>query len=391
MATVYFDCFSGASGDMIAGALIDAGVDFNTLREIISSLDVDGFELKAEKTVRGPLSGTDFRVEIAAGDHGHRGLSDIVLLIKKSALPEKAREISIATFERLAAAEADIHGKKVDEIHFHEVGAIDSIADITAIATCLHLLDINTVVCSPLPLGSGRINTAHGELPLPAPATVRLLAGAKTLPGDDNREMTTPTAAALLSTTAARFGPPPPLEIIADGYGAGDHPGNAMPNMLRAIIGRGSEDTDIDTVVELSANLDDCSGEILGNVVTLLLEHGCLDAWTCPVYTKKTRPAWVLSALCLPERVADAEALIFRETTTFGIRRKELSRRKLRRELITVETAWGPITVKTGRLGDEIISISPEFEDCRSAAESHDVPLREVMHAARKAAQREKA
>ncbi len=374
---------------MLAGSLVDAGADFNTLCEIISSLDVDGFELKAEKTVRGPLSGIDFRVEIAAEDHDRRGLSDIVPLIDKSRLPEKAKEISIATFQRLAAAEADIHGKKIDEIHFHEVGAIDSIADITAIATCLHLLDIDTVVCSPLPLGSGRITTAHGDLPLPAPATVRLLAGAKTLPGDDNREMTTPTAAAFLSTTADRFGLAPPLEIIADGYGAGDHPGNAMPNMLRAIIGRESDDADIDTVVELSANLDDCSGEVLGNVVARLIEHGCLDAWVCPVYTKKTRPAWILSALCLPERVADTETVIFRETTTFGIRRRELSRRKLRRERITVETEWGPITVKTGRLGDEVLTISPEFEDCCSAAESHDVSLREVMYSARKAAQRE--
>ena len=389
MNIAYFDCFAGVAGDMITGALIDAGADFDALKQTIASLGVDGFELTTEKTVKGPLAGTNFTVDIPKQEHHHRGLADIVKIIKNSGLSERAKDISIDCFDRIAKAEAGVHGKKVEEIHFHEVGAIDSIVDITAAATCLDLLNIERVISSPIPLGSGTVKTAHGLIPLPAPATVRVLNGIETVPGINQGELTTPTGAAFMASNAEYFGTAPAMKISSDGYGAGDRKGSTIPNMLRVIIGTDNADNETDSVVELSANIDDCDGETLGHTINTLIEHGCLDAWICPVYTKKNRPAWLLSAICIPERVHDAEALIFRETTTFGIRKREMSRRKLTRKMQTVETEWGNVIVKTGRIAGKLITTSPEYEDCRLVSESHDVSLREVMFAAKKAAEQD--
>jgi len=324
MNIAYFDCFAGAAGDMIVGSLIDAGADFDSLRKAIMSLPLNGFEIRCEKVTRAPLSGTKFHVDMASEHtHHHRGLSDILEIIGNSDLSDFAKDISSRTFKTLARAESEVHGIELEKVHFHEVGAIDSIVDIVGSAICLDLLNVRRIVCSPIPLGSGTVECDHGIMPVPAPATVRLVQGLPTVSGPCQGELTTPTAAAFFATVADSFGASPAMNITGDGYGAGTRTEGPVPNLLRVITGTESENSEIDTVYELTANIDDCTGEVLGNTVQTLINAGCLDAWVTPTSTKKSRPAWILSVLCSPGRIDDIESVIFMETTTFGIRRRE--------------------------------------------------------------------
>jgi uncharacterized protein (TIGR00299 family) protein len=271
----------------------------------------------------------------------------------------------------------------VEDVHFHEVGAVDSIVDIVAAVMALESLGVDAIHCSAVPLGGGTVETAHGELPVPAPATVQLLVGARTSPGAADEEMTTPTAAAILTTLTESFGPAPDMELTAVGCGAGDREFGPLPNLLRVLLGRASEAGTTDSVVELSANIDDCTGEILGATIETLLAAGCLDAWATPIHAKKSRPAWMLTALAAPADVDEAERILFRETTTFGIRRRIATRSKLARSIETVETPFGPIRVKVGRRGGQVVTASPEFSDCRGAAEAHAVCVADVLRTAR--------
>ncbi len=393
MKLLYFDCFSGAAGDMIVGALLDAGLDFDTLKKNLASLKIPGCDISADKVRRGALTGTKFTVTATETNQPHRNLDDILSIIRSAALPPgglpgRSAEKAEAIFRRLAQAEAKVHGIDPSQVHFHEIGAIDSILDIVAASVGIEILGIEEVHCSAIPTGRGTIESQHGTLPAPAPATVELLKGAKTAePAGQSQtgELTTPTAAAVLTTLSRSFGPIPAMELQTVGYGAGardDAGPGAPPNLLRVFIGNSTDDGSVDSVIELSANLDDCTGEVIGATIEKLLRAGCADAWAAPIYMKKSRPAWTLSALCSPGDVSRAEEIIFAETTTFGIRRRTCTRSKLARRHVTVETPYGPIRVKLGSRDGNVITASPEFADGLAAAEAHGVPVKEAIAAA---------
>lgn len=391
MTWAYFDCFSGAGGDMILAALLDAGADADRLADHLSRLGLHGVRPVVARAQRKGLAATSLTVEVPPGDQPHRHLPEILAMIDAADLPRRAGENARAVFARLAEAEARVHGIEPERVHFHEVGAADSIIDIVGACVALELLGIDRLVCSPLPLGGGTVLCDHGELPVPTPATVELLRGVPTVPGPVREELTTPTAAAILSTLAASFGPAPAMELAAVGYGAGSREFGPLPNVLRVLLGHPAEAGDVDAVVELTANLDDCTGEVLGAALDALLAGGCLDAWACPVTMKKSRPAWQLSALCPPERADAAARIFFEQTTTFGLRRRTCSRQTLRREHRPVETPFGPVRVKLGRLDGRLVQVAPEFADALAAAEAHHVPVADVLAAADHAARREMA
>jgi len=385
MKLAYFDCFAGAAGDMIVGAVLDAGLEIDRLRAELAKLKLPGCSVSAEKVRRAGLAGTKFTVAVEPADQPNRNLADVVAIIEAADLPPRAAERAKAIFARLAEAEARVHGTSPEHVHFHEVGAVDSIVDVVAAAVGIELLGIDKVICSPIPVGSGTVTTAHGVLPVPAPATAELLKGFPTAEPEApplSGELTTPTAAAVLTTLAERFGPMPAMEIEAVGYGAGSRDPGDMPNLLRVLIGAESGAGAADTAVELSANLDDCTGEVLAATVEKLLAAGCVDAWCTPIYMKKSRPAWMLSVLCPPGEVQRAEQIIFAETTTLGIRRRVCGRSRLGRRHVTVETRYGAIRVKVGSLGGREMTASPEFSDCQAAAEAHGAAVKEVIAAA---------
>ena len=377
MTLAYFDCFAGAGGDMIVGALLDAGADPAGVADALGGLDLPGFTVRHETVRRAGMAGVKFHVDVAGKDHPHRHLQTILALIDGAALAPRAADRARRIFTRLARAEADVHGIDVQKVHFHEVGAVDSIVDIVAACVALELLGVDRVLCSPIALGSGTLTCAHGTLPAPAPATARLLAGAEVFsPGIDG-EATTPTAAAVLTTLAESYGPMPAMAVSAVGCGAGTREAGPLPNLLRVFIGSAGEGA-FDDAVELAANIDDCSGEIIGATIRALLAAGCLDAWASPIVMKKSRPAWTLVALCAPGDAAAAQRIIFTETTTFGIRSRPCRRSKLVRELATVETACGPIRIKVGLLDGQVVTASPEFDDCADAAQTHHLPVKDV-------------
>ena len=392
MTEAYFDCFAGAGGDMIVAALLDAGADLEQLQGELAKLPLGEFGISCETVVRGGISGTRLCVDARQAEQPSRHFSDIRELIRQAGLSGNAGAKAEAVFGRLARAEAAVHNVGIDEVHFHEVGAVDSIVDIVAACVAMELLGITKVVCSPIAIGRGTIICDHGELPVPAPATARLLADAKAptrqIGGDG--EATTPTAAALLTTLATSFGPMPAMSISAVGYGAGTRADGPLPNLLRVFLGEPCRDGAADTVVELTVNLDDCTGEIIGATIERLISAGCLDAWASPITTKKSRPGWMLSALCSPADVQAAEDILLSETTTLGVRRRVCGRTKLSRRHVTVETAFGPVRVKLGCRGESVLSVSPEFEDCRAAAEVHHAAVKDVMAAAQAAYMQER-
>jgi len=386
MTVAYFDCFAGAAGDMIAGALIDAGAHLDAIRAELARFELGDVRLEAESVRRSGIAALHFQVHEHShgheGHHPHRRLGDILGMIDAARLADRAADRARRIFTRLAEAEAKVHGVGLEEVHFHEVGAVDSIVDVVTACVAMELLDVERVLCSPIALGSGTVMSAHGELPLPAPATAELLVGAETRASRIVGEATTPTGAAVLTTLAEAYGPPPAMSVSAVGCGAGTRETGPLPNVLRVFLGRAAEGGQIDSVVELSANLDDCTGEMIGSAIDRLLAAGCLDAWASPVVMKKSRPAWLLSALCRPRDAAEAERILFAETTTFGVRRRACERTRLLRHHETVETRYGPIRVKVARRGAETMTAAAEFEDCRRAAEAHGVSVKEVLAAA---------
>lgn len=390
---IYFDCFAGAAGDMIVGALLDAGADFATLQTELAKLNLDGYSLRIEAVRRRGLGGSQFHVDIPHHDHHehehqhehhhhHRGLSEILTMIEASGIAPRAKERAKRIFEALGTAEAGVHRVGIEHVHFHEVGAVDSIIDIVGACIALELLGVDEVYCSPIPAGSGTIQCDHGLLPVPAPATAALLVSAKLADTPLVGEVTTPTAAAILTTLASSYGPLPAMAISSIGYGAGSRQTGDVPNLLRVFVGEAAADGQADTVIQISANLDDCTGEIIGATIQALLDAGCVDAWATPIYMKKNRPAVELSALCMPADVAATEDLLFQATTTFGLRRQTWQRSKLLREHQIVETLYGPVRIKTGSRAGKVVTASPEFADCQRAAASHHVSIRQVMDAA---------
>lgn len=386
MVIAYFDCFAGISGDMALGALLDAGAPLDELLSGLRTLPLDDWDLKVEKVRKGAIEATSVAVAVNK-PQPERGLSNIEQIVNNSQLPETVKEQSLKVFRLLAEVEAKVHGVSVDEVHFHEVGAVDSIVDIVGVVYALHLLGVQEVYASALPFSRGRVKTAHGELPVPAPATMELLLGVPTYPLDIDAELVTPTGAALLKGLAKSFGAPPPFTPQKIGYGAGkrDLP---FPNVLRVIIGEMPDDVTLErerlTVVE--TNLDDMTGEVVGFVMERLFEAGARDVWLMPAQMKKNRPAVVLSVLCDSERLPTVLQILFRETTTLGVRVFEVERLCLPREFVEVETPYGIVKVKVAKLGSEIVNISPEYEDCKRIALEHKVPLKEVMTVATTAA-----
>jgi uncharacterized protein (TIGR00299 family) protein len=383
----YFDCFSGASGDMLLGSLLDAGLALQDLEADLARLRIGGYQLSAERITRQGLSGTHLRVIIEPGERPARTLPAIQRILAGSNLPAGIREQSLSVFRRLAQTEAAVHGTTVDRVHFHELGAVDSLVDIVGFVCALDRLGIEAVYSSPLTLGGGTVQTEHGRLPAPAPATLALLAqvGAPTVPGPAQTELLTPTGAALLTEFATFDRPPMTLRTIGYGFGTKEFD---WPNALRVWLGEllsTPASPEGDQVILLACNLDDATGETLGYTMDRLLADGALDVWFTPIQMKKNRPATQLSLLCRPGDADALTTLVLRETPTLGVRRQILSRSVAARQVRQVDTPWGPVRVKVKILAGETIAASPEYDDCARLAEQAGLPLQEIMAAARAA------
>ncbi|MCC6142652.1 MAG: nickel pincer cofactor biosynthesis protein LarC [Candidatus Hydrogenedentes bacterium] len=476
MKVLYLDCFSGISGDMTVGALIDAGVDVNLLREGIVSLGLPGVEIRAQKLVKKGITATKFDVLVDgrhaedhehhhpdqqghdhghehehthehvhhhrhdhdhghghvhthgphthehhhhdhghdhvhshdhdhdhthvhthahshhhSHDHGHephRHLPEIVALIQGAALPQPVKDAAIETFELLGAAEAAVHGTTIDQVHFHEVGAIDSIVDIVAAQYALHLLGVEEVHCSPLHVGAGTVKCAHGIMPVPAPATALLLKGRPTYGGAVQGELVTPTGAALIAQRVKRFGGAPEMLVDTIGYGSGTKDLADRPNVLRVMMGEAAVERGMDTVAILEANVDDMSGELVAPLIEALLAAGARDAFSTAVSGKKGRPAQRITAICDEAKTRLCAEQFFRHSTTFGVRVRSEKRYVLDREWKRARTPWGDVRVKLGSWDGELLQQAPEFEDCREVAEKAGIPVRQVYAAAAAAASR---
>ncbi len=411
MQTLYLDVFSGLSGDMFIGALLDLGVEFRSLERELKKLNADGYHLHAARRHKSSIEGVKFDVHLdsecsspsGSQDHPHphphphshgpvdRNFADITRLIQGSTLSAWVQAKSLAIFRRIAIAEGKIHGLPPEKVHFHEVGALDSIVDIVGACICLELLGRPRVLASSVVEGTGWVNCAHGRFPVPTTATLEIL-GARGIPltqCEEPHELVTPTGAAILAEFAESFAPMQNLIATRVGYGLGTRDNRTRPNVVRAVLGEsgsaGGPDWEIDTVAVLETNLDDVSGELLGHFVESTLRVGALDVFHTPIQMKKNRPGVLLTVLCLP---ADADRFterLLRHTSAFGVRRSVLERRKLRREMVRVKTEFGEIPVKLGWLEGERVQAAPEFDVCRDKAVQAGVPVMVVFEAARRA------
>lgn len=376
MKICYLDAFSGISGDMLVGALADAGADTAALCGALNALGT-GTVYEFEKTKRRGIAATKFHVRCGE-QHGHRHLSHILEMIEKAALPERVKRNASAVFNRLGEAEARVHQVPVERVHFHEVGAVDSISDIVGACLGFELLGVERICCSPVNLGSGTVKTEHGILPVPAPATAALLEGKPVYARGPALELTTPTGAAIAATLASSFGPLPPMRISATGYGAGGHDFPEHANVLRAIVGEASGAAEATTVSVLEANIDDSSPEVLGFALERLLSAGALDVTLSPVIMKKNRPGTLLRAIVRPEDQEALAGVLFRETSTLGLRIYQAERRVQPRSVVEVQTPHGAVRVKVSGEG----GFAPEYEDCRRLALETGVPLKDILAAA---------
>jgi hypothetical protein len=384
MRIAYFGCTSGISGDMTLGALVDAGVDLTSIQAGIDSLGLPSCRLTQEEVKRKGFRATKVEV-VHEPEHAHRHLHHITDMIEGSSLTESQKELAKRIFTRLGEAEAKVHGTTIRKVHFHEVGAVDSIADIVGSAIGLDLLGVDRIVCSPIPTGTGHIMIAHGRVGVPAPATAELLTG---IPLEDSAieaELTTPTGAAIVATVVDEFGPLPGMTINAIGYGAGTRELDEQANVVRLIVGTTPESLHADQVSVLETNIDDVAGEVIGHCTTLLAESGALDVYTTAIQMKKNRPGVKITVLCQAGDIAKLERILFRETATLGIRRWSASRHKLDRRPHDVETQWGRIEGKLATLSDGGTSFSPEYESCRKVAAASNVPLKQIYDEARNA------
>ncbi len=381
MKICYLDCFSGISGDMLLGALADAGADQAEMGRQIARLGLEGVGLTFEKCSRGGIAATKARVQ-APPEHRHRHLSHIEKIIQGAALSPRVEERSLAVFRRLAEVEAVIHQVPIEKVHFHEVGAVDSIVDIVGASIALDLLGVDRLHCSALNVGSGSVRCEHGTLPVPAPATAALLEGKPVYSRGPAVELTTPTGAAIATTLAADFGPMPPMRLGAAGYGAGERDFPDHPNLLRVLLGEPSGALEATQIWVLEANLDDMNPQLAGYVSERLIEAGALDVTLSPVYMKKDRPGFTLTVLAKPEDRERLSGLLFAETTTLGLRAYPAERRVLERSWVEVETGYGPVRVKVARDGSQVRNFAPEYEDCRRVALEKGVPLKEIIQKA---------
>ncbi len=441
---LYFDCFNGASGDMVLGALLDAGLPLDELRRALGSLAIEGASISATRVLRAGVSATKFIVEENgahahghghddndhhqhhgshdhAHDHGHshpssivhrpssivtdlstiddgrstivdppahhhhRSLAEINSLIERSALSPVSRARAKELFHRLGEAEAAIHQIPIDTIHLHEVGALDSIIDIVGAVFALDWFRADRIISSPLNVGGGMVNSEHGHFPVPAPATVKLLRGAPVYSTGIQSELVTPTGALLVTSYATSFGPVPAMTVEHVGYGAGDRDLPNTPNVLRVLVGESTDEPTIERIVVLECEIDDMNPQLFGLVMERLYAAGALEVYFASVQMKKNRPGTLLTILGRPEHRSELSAIVFRETTTIGVRYHEVMRERLEREIVDVSTPLGTVRFKVARLGGRVVNVSPEFEDCLRIASAQGVPVKDVQAAATKA------
>jgi hypothetical protein len=405
---LYFDCFSGIAGDMVIGALLDAGLPFDSLKQALGSLAVSGYQVQAKRVMRAGVSATKFVVEEAAGKaagngrgdaHPHRHLPGIFRLIDQSALSPAGRDRAKALFQRLAEAEAAIHDMPVEKVHLHEVGALDSIIDIVGAVYAMEWFSADRVVSSALNVGGGMVKSAHGVIPVPAPATVRLLGDAPIYSGEVQKELVTPTGALIVSSYATSFGALPAMHVEHVGYGAGDNDFPSTPNVLRVLIGResvtsgvasgvasGFSRTDQATrVVVIECEIDDMNPQIFGVVMDRLYAAGALEVFYVPVQMKKNRPGTLLTVVAAPALRAAMSEIIFSETTTIGLRYSEVERDCLVREHVPVDTPVGTVRMKLAWREGRLVNAVPEFDDCAKIAAANNLPVKDVQALAVKA------
>lgn len=376
--------FCGASGDMLLGALVDAGAPLATLQAAVDALEVPGLSIQAERVNKLGIAATQVTVA-GVEDHQHRHLPHIERIIQQSELAATVKERALAVFHELARAEAAVHGLPVERVHFHEVGALDAIADVVGVVSGLAALGIETLSCRALPLSHGTVNCEHGLLPVPAPAVLRLAEGLPTEPLDVNGETLTPTAAALLRVLVSHWGQAPPLQVTGQGYGAGrkEFP---RANVLRLMLGEANgAAAELRTLTLLSTNVDDMNPEWLPVVLERLLAAGARDAWLTPILMKKGRPAHTLNVLAEGADATRLRELIYTHTSSLGVRQSTVERHHLPRQSVAVTTPWGPVTVKVAALPGGATRAAPEFEDCRRLALTADVPVQVIYEAALRA------
>ena len=381
----YFDCFSGISGDMVLGALVDAGANLREIEGELRKLKLEGWSITAEKVKRRAIFATQVKVE-ADKQHHHRGLSAILRMIDEAGLAPRAADRAKRIFTGLGQAEARVHQMPIEKVHFHEVGAVDSIIDIVGAAIGFELLGLDEFACSALDVGAGQVKTAHGLLPVPAPATAELLRGAPTYSSGILCELVTPTGAAIATTLATSYAEIPRMTLRAVGYGAGSADLAEKPNVMRLMIGEREVNEPGEywssPVSVIETNVDDMSPQIYGYFAERALAAGALDLFSTPAQMKKNRPGLLVTILCEPEKVSSLIDLVFRETTTIGIRTYEVRRKTLEREVVTLTTEFGSVNVKLSRMNGSLLNATPEYEDCQRIAAERGIPLKQVMAAA---------
>ncbi len=383
MKIAYFDCFSGASGDMIMGSLLDAGLSLEHLSDQIKKLGLSHYDIGVEKVTKKGISGSQALITIDQHhhDHHHRHLSHIKEIINNSTLPEPVKEKSIAIFQRLAEAESEVHGSDVEHVHFHEVGAMDAIIDVVGAVIGFNALGIEKIICSPLHVGSGTVKCAHGTLPVPAPATAELIKDRPVYSTGVEGELLTPTGAAILTTLSSEFGAMPSMSINSIGYGAGTSD-PAIPNLLRVAIGETDEKIpayETEQAAVLETNIDDMNPQIYDYLIQKMLKLGAMDVFLTCVQMKKNRPGTLLTLVCSLDKVDMFSDFLLRETTTIGLRWRVENRIKAPRKIETLETEYGPVRIKIAKSSEDIINISPEYDDCKQVALEKGIPLKLVM------------
>ena len=378
---IYFDCFSGISGDMILGSLVDLGVDVKLIRKELKKINLKGYKLTSHQVKRNGIMGTKVNVVIDPSIQKRnqaRSFTDIKKLIVKSSLSENVKTDSIEIFRRIGTVEAKIHGTSLDKIHFHEIGAIDSIVDIVGGAICMSLLNIDIVFSSALNTGEGLINCEHGTIPIPAPATLKLLEGIPCYSSGTKNELTTPTGAAFIEYYGSKFGSLPTMNIMKSGYGAGSHEIKEIPNLLRVVLGEVLIPSKIITMKVIETNIDDMNPEFYDHIMSQLLIAGAADVFLTAVHMKKNRPGTLLTTVVSNDKFHSVVQIILEETSTFGIRHYDVVRTELKRENKLIKTPFGKVRIKIGTFAGSRLTVSPEYEDCKKLALKKGIPVKRV-------------
>ena len=379
MKILYFDCFSGVSGNMILGAMVDAGIDIKALKKELKKLDLHSYSLKVSKVKRKGIKGTKVDVIVDKKKHlHHTHYKDIKRLIERSKLPEKIKEDSLSIFKNIAEAEAKIHRTSVDNVHFHEVGAVDSIVDVVGASICISLLNSDITLSSPINTGKGMVKTEHGLLPVPAPATTEMLKGFPSYSSDIEFELATPTGVGIITAMAKASNTIPVMKTNAIGYGAGSKDFSDSPNLLRIMIGEGYSPSEQDSITVIESNIDDMNPQFYDHIMNRIFDAGALDVFLTPIIMKKNRPAVKITLLSDNDNVNKLADILLKETTSFGLRMYKTERIKLEKEIKTVKTEYGSTKVKIGKKNGKIINIAPEYEDCKRIANERGISIREV-------------